>query len=146
MLAKNAFSNSLTSKKHSAFISIIAFLFLFSSFSNAQTNGNTIVSEVVGYATITGGNGEVSRLSNGDSINEGDTISTGKDSSIDLLLPNGRTVVVGPLQTFLFSLEIASNLPSAPNLGSGQGQTLSKSTSPLSAATSAGGTAGSPVE
>jgi len=144
----------ITIRTNTLFFAVITTLLMAFTLSNSAhaqdtTPSNAVVSSVSGYATITDSNGEVRRLKEGDTVDEGDKISTGNDSSLQLILSNGKVFTLGALENFTFSQAAASNLASsgsgsAPaNLSGKNSKSLSRSSSSLSAAVSAGG---SPVE
>jgi len=125
---------------------LITFTFSHSVYSQ-NVNTSSVVNSIAGYATVTDANGKVRRLKEGDTISEGDKINTGNNSSLELTLANGESHIIGPLQSFTYSLEAISDLPTSStpaNLSSAKsGKSLSRGSSSLSAAVSAGG---SPVE
>lgn len=132
-------------KKASALILTFFAVVLFSISSTVHAQNGATVSSINGYATVTDSEGNVKRLKSGDAIKEGDIISTGSSSSLELTLADGRIVSIGELASFKFNADAIAGLPSADNLGSGSTGTvkLTEGSTSLSAAVSAGG---SPVE
>lgn len=146
MLIQTVSKHGFVEKALLSFVSIFASLFLFMGAAQAQdsayaSKSSALASNIYGHATVTNSNGDTRRLNVGDTINEGDVINTGKDSGVELTLPNGKVVALGELQKLVYSSTIADQLPIVSKLSSGA--SLSKSTSPISAGTSAGG---SPIE
>jgi len=142
--------HDITNKANKLIMVMITTLFIALTFSNsaysqAPDTSNAVVSELTGYATVTAINGDVRRLKVGDTIKQGDRINTGNNSSLELLLSNGESYVIGPLQVFTYNIEsVASLSPSTtPSSLSKNGKNLSRGSSSLSTAISAGG---SPVE
>ena len=88
---------------------------------------------VVGYVTVTNTNGDVKRLNDGDTLEVGDVVTTGEDSSVSIVLANGETITLGASQSY--------TLVKGSDGGDGgfAGRSLSSKSPSLSTATSAGG-------
>ena len=85
--------------KQIGFIALIA-LFLNVFAAHASISGEGSVDSVSGYVTATNKNGEVRRLNKGDTLQDGDVINTGNESSITITLSNGDKVVLGALKSY----------------------------------------------
>ena len=116
--------------RHLSCILIAALLLVTAGASLAAQAGT--VGTVVGYVTVTNANGDTKRLKDGDTLEIGDVITTGDDSSATFVLANGETITLGASQTYTVAKSSDGDSPFA-------GRPLSNKSPSLSTATSAGG-------
>jgi len=111
---------------------LAAALILVTGLSFAQASVS--IGIVTGYVTATSADGEVKRVKDGEELKEGDVINTGNESKVSIVLANGETITLGPLDSYTVG-QIA-------NKGSGgtfAPRSLTNKSPTLSTATSAGG-------
>ena len=118
---------------------LIAALLLVTA-SSSFAEGAINVEAVVGYVTVTNADGEVKRLKSGDTVENGDIITTGEESSVSIILANGKTITLGASQTYT----VGKN--SDDGNGAFAPRSLSTGSPTLSTATSAGGTSTTPED
>lgn len=107
-----------------AFTLIAAFLSV-----SASHAGAGFVSSIEGYVTATNSKGEVRRLEVGDTLEEGETIDTGNDSSATITLQNGELVSIGSTSRYKLSSVKNNGVQfAARRFAKGSFQTLSTAT------------------
>jgi hypothetical protein len=115
--------------KHVSCVLIAALLLVFVGAAQADSVG-----AITGYATVTSANGDTKRLKLGDTLEVGDVVNTGNESSITIVLANGTTITLGSLQTYT----VVKGSDGGGDNGFAPSSLSSKSPT-LSTATSAGG-------
>lgn len=122
------------------FLSILtlAFLLLVSASSAFANSTTASIDNITGYATVTTANGDVKRLANGDTLNEGDVLNTGSESSASITLANGDVIKLGEKDTYTIAGTSSEG-------GTFAQRSLSTKQPTLSTATSAGGGVAAPV-
>ena len=68
----------------------VAVLLLISATSAFAKDNTASIDNLTGYATVTDVNGDVKRLANGDTLNEGDVLNTGAGSAVSITLASGK--------------------------------------------------------
>ncbi|RBP52947.1 hypothetical protein [Arenicella xantha] len=111
-------------------------LLLLTSASSAFGNSRAAsIESLIGYVTATNSNGEVKRLTDSDTLNEGDVLNTGSASSISITLANGDLIQLGELDTYT----VGAADDTKNKGGSFAQRSLNKKSPTLSTAISAGG-------
>jgi len=98
--------------------------------SSAFAEDTNSIDAVSGYVTVTSSNGDVKRSKPGDTLKEGDIITTGADSSASIILADGSVVNISELSSYTIGKDQGGKF--AP-------RSLSTNSPTLSTATSAGG-------
>lgn len=118
------------------FIAVLLLITASSSFADEAGQADA----VVGYVTVTNSDGEVKRLKDGDSLEYGDIINTGEESSVTIVLASGETITLSALQTYTVAKGAGTGDDGSPYAE----RSLSTGSPTLSTATSAGGTSVTP--
>lgn len=127
-------------------VASVALLLVAASSTGFAANNIVSFTDLSGYVTVTTADGDVKRLKKGDTLNEGDVINTGDDSSVTVTLDSGEVVTLGGNDTFRVPSPRQSAGSSFAQRSSGTKlPTLSSPTSAGGGASTTPGAGGSPT-
>ncbi len=109
---------------------LMPFIFMLGMSASFLATAAITVGDISGYVTATNKDGEVKRLKSGDTLNEGDVVNTGNDSSVTILTDGGTVLAsLGALASYAINSELATSDKFAPRTLNGKSPTLSTGTS-----------------